>query len=140
MSLPLPSPVSNGDSKAYWAAARDRQLVIRKCNACGQMHFLPRHLCPACWSDDLAWVPAKGSGRVHSFTIIRRASAPAFADKVPYVVALIELDEGPRMMANILGADALDVAIDDPVQVTFEDRGEGDLIPQFERVRLGGPA
>jgi uncharacterized OB-fold protein len=140
VSTPLPRPISNGDSQAYWAAARERQLVIRKCKACGQLHFMPRHLCPACWSDDLEWVPARGTGRVHSFTVIRRASAPAFASRVPYVVALIELDEGPRMMANILGDDALEVAIDDPVRVTFEDRGEGDLIPQFERVRQGGAA
>ena len=140
MSTSLPRPISNGDSQAYWAAARERQLVIRKCKACGQLHFMPRHLCPSCWSDDLEWVPASGAGRVHSFTVIRRASAPAFANRVPYVVALIELDEGPRMMANILGEDALEVAIDDPVRLTFEDRGDGDLVPQFERVRQGGAA
>lgn len=140
MSTQLPRPISNADSQAYWAAARERQLVIRKCKACGQLHFMPRHLCPACWSPDLEWVPARGTGRVHSFTVIRRASAPAFAGRVPYVVALIDLDEGPRMMANILGDDALEVAIDDPVRVTFEDRGEGDLIPQFERIRPGASA
>jgi uncharacterized OB-fold protein len=129
----LPLPVANADSKPYWDAARERRLVIRKCNSCGQLHFMPRHLCPACWSDQLEWVDATGAGSVHSFTIIRRASDPAFAPLVPYAVALIDLDEGPRMMANIVGANALEVAIGDRVQVSFEDRGNGAMLPQFIR-------
>jgi uncharacterized protein len=129
----LPSPVANADSLPYWTAARERRLVIRKCKACGELHFMPRHLCPTCWSDQLEWVQAKGTGSVHSFTVVRRASDPAFVSRVPYVVALVELDEGPRMMANILGSDALEVKIGDRVQVTFEDRGEGALLPQFTR-------
>ena len=71
---------------------------------------------------------------MHSFTVIRRAPAPAFASLAPYVVALIDLDEGPRMITNIVGPDALDVRIGDAVKVTFEDRGGGALIPQFTRV------
>ncbi|UVH60558.1 Zn-ribbon domain-containing OB-fold protein [Variovorax paradoxus] len=130
----LPTPVANADSRPYWEAARERRLVIRKCNACGELHFMPRHLCPVCWSDRLEWVDAKGTGSVHSFTVIRRASDPAFAPLVPYAVALIDLDEGPRMMANILGANALAVKIGDRVQVTFEDRGDGAMLPQFNTV------
>jgi uncharacterized OB-fold protein len=76
----------------------------------------------------------QGAGSVHSFTIIRRASDPAFAPLVPYAVALIDLDEGPRMMANIVGANALAVKIGDRVQVTFEDRGDGAMVPQFTPV------
>jgi hypothetical protein len=129
----LPAPVANADSQPYWAAARERRLVIRKCKACGELHFMPRHLCPVCWSDQLEWVDAKGSGSVHSFTIVRRASDPAFAALVPYAVALVDLDEGPRMMANIVGSDALAVKIGDRVQVTFEDRGNGAMLPQFSR-------
>ena len=133
METSQPQPVANADSLPYWNAARERRLVIRKCKACGQLHFMPRYLCPACWSDQLEWVDVRGTGRVHSFSVIRRASDPAFASRVPYVVALIELDEGPRMMANVVGDDALAVAIGDPVKVTFEDRGSGALIPQFQR-------
>ena len=129
----LPQPVVNADSQPYWAAARERRLVIRKCQACSQLHFMPRHLCPHCWSDQLEWVDAKGTGSVHSFTIMRRASDPAFAHLVPYAVALIDLEEGPRMMANIVGPDALEVKIGDRVQVTFEDRGDGAMLPQFQR-------
>ena len=134
MESSLPLPVANADSLPYWNAARESRLLIRKCNACGTLHFMPRHLCPACWSKQLEWVEAKGTGSVHSFTIIRRAPMAAFAPRAPYVLALIDLDEGPRMMANVLGEDALSVRIGDRVKVTFEERGEGAMIPQFQRV------
>jgi uncharacterized OB-fold protein len=133
MESHLPPPVANADSLPYWSAARERRLLIRKCTACGALHFMPRYLCPTCWSDRLEWVESKGTGTVHSYTIIRRAPAAAFVPRVPYVIALIELDEGPRMMANVLGEDALAVRIGDRVKVTFEDRGGGALIPQFVR-------
>jgi uncharacterized OB-fold protein len=134
MEHTLPAPVANADSLPYWNAARERKLVIRQCKDCKQLHFMPRHLCPACWSDQLEWIEAKGTGRVHSYTIMRRAPLAAFAALGPYVVALIELDEGPRMVANVLGDDALAVKIGDRVQVTFEDRGDGALLPQFQRI------
>ena len=134
MESSLPLPVANADSLPYWNAARERRLLIRKCKTCETLHFMPRHLCPACWSDQLEWVEAKGTGSVHSFTIIRRAPMAVFAPRAPYVLALIDLDEGPRMMANVLGEDALSVRIGDRVKVTFEERGEGAMIPQFQRV------
>ena len=133
MNQELPAPIVNPDSQAYWDGARNGRLMIRKCKACGVLHFLPRYLCPSCWSTDLEWIQSSGRGTVHSFTIIRRAPLPAFTDRVPYVVALIELEEGPRMMANILGEDALETAIGDAVEVCFEERGDGAKIPQFSR-------
>ena len=133
MNQELPAPIVNPDSQAYWDGARNGRLMIRKCKACGVLHFLPRYLCPACWSRDLEWIQSSGRGTVHSFTIIRRAPLPAFTDRVPYVVALIELEEGPRMMANILGEDALATGIGDAVEVCFEERGDGAKIPQFSR-------
>ncbi|WP_153135454.1 Zn-ribbon domain-containing OB-fold protein [Paraburkholderia agricolaris] len=136
--LPLPLPVPNADSLPYWTAARERRLVIRKCSACESLHFMPRYLCPVCWSDRLEWVDSGGTGSVHSFTIIRRAPMSAFAARAPYVVALIDLDEGPRMMANVIGEDALSVRIGDRVCVTFEDRGDGARLPQFNRVSAEG--
>jgi uncharacterized OB-fold protein len=140
MQASLPQPVSNGDSAPYWAAARERRLLIRQCSACGEFHFMPRYLCPTCWSDKLEWVESKGMGEVHSFTVIRRAPLASFAALGPYVVALIELDEGPKMIANVLGDDALSTRIGDRVQVTFEDRGEGALVPQFKRISHSHPA
>ncbi|MFW7343190.1 Zn-ribbon domain-containing OB-fold protein [Pollutimonas sp. H1-120] len=140
ISPSLPKPIANADSQPYWDAAREHRLVIRKCNNCNALHFMPRYVCPECWSDRLEWVDSKGEGSVHSFSIMRRVSDPAFAPKVPYVTALIDLDEGPRMMANVLGDDALSVKIGDRVTVTFEDRGDGALLPQFVRAPKGGKA
>ena len=134
MNVPLPKPQPNADSLAYWNGARERRLLIRRCTACGEKHFMPRHSCPYCWSDRLEWVESKGSGRVYSYSIVHRAPTAAFAAIAPYVIALIELDDGPRMFANVVGAKALEVAIGDRVHVTFEDRGEGAMLPQFSRV------
>lgn len=130
----LPAPTSNGDSHSYWQAAADERLMLRKCDDCGEVHFMPRLLCPQCWSDKLSWFEATGRGSVHSFTVIRRASDPAFAHLCPYVVALIELEEGPRMMANILGEDALKTKIGKAVTVAFQQRQNDTKVPQFRLV------
>ncbi|MEJ1938950.1 Zn-ribbon domain-containing OB-fold protein [Bradyrhizobium japonicum] len=136
MEKQLPLPVANADSAVYWKSANEEKLVIRRCNSCGEKHFMPRYLCPVCWSDDLVWIEASGKGTVHSFTVVRRASSPAFAGRTPYVVALIDLAEGPRMMTNIVGNGALEVRVGDGVRLEFEER-DGAKLPQFslEKVR-----
>jgi len=134
MTDSLAPPISNGDSAPYWEAAKTGRLVIRRCNACGQVHFMPRHVCPDCWSTDLTWIDASGNGTVHSFSVVRRASDPAFASRTPYVIAMVTLNEGPRMITNIVGADALGVQIGETVRVCFETRGDDAKVPQFERI------
>jgi len=131
--MPLPQPLANADSLPYWNAARERRLLIRRCKACGERHFMPRHLCPYCWSDQLEWVESKGTGRIHSYSIVHRAPTATFAAATPYVIALVDLDEGVQMFANVVGHDALEVAIDDRVRVTFEERDDGAMLPQFSR-------
>lgn len=129
----LPSPPVNADARPYFDGAAEGRLMLQRCPACGHVRFLPAYLCPACWSDQVEWFAASGRGRVATFSVVHRAPTPDFADLVPYVVALIDLEEGPRMMSNILGDDALDVAIDDPVAVCFEEREGGVMMPQFRR-------
>lgn len=134
MSGNLPAPVVNADSAPYWQGARDNKLLLQRCSDCGTLRFFPRYLCTECGSDNTGWVEATGRGTVHSFTVVHRAAFPEFQERTPYVVALIDLEEGPRMMSNIVGADALDVAIGDAVTVEFEDRGDdGAKVPQFRR-------
>ena len=130
-----PAPITNADSKVYWEAAANNELLVKRCTACGVHHFPPRHLCPKCWSDQMEWTPSEGKGVVYSFTVMHRAPMPVFAQRTPYVVALIDLGEGPRMMANIVGDDALETTIGDRVSVCFEARGEHSKLPQFRRTR-----
>jgi uncharacterized OB-fold protein len=134
MSGNLPAPVVNADSAPYWQGARDNKLLLQRCSDCGTLRFFPRYLCTECGSDDTGWVEATGRGTVHSFTVVHRAAFPEFQERTPYVVALIDLEEGPRMMSNIVGADSLEVEIGDAVTVEFEDRGDdGAKVPQFRR-------
>ena len=134
MSGDLPAPVINADSAPYWAGAREGRLLLQRCGDCGTLRFFPRLLCTECGSDRVEWTQVSGRGTVHSFTVVHRAAFPEFQAIVPYVVALIDLEEGPRMMTNIVGDDALDVEIGDAVTVVFKDRGtDGAKVPQFKR-------
>ena len=127
----LAAPFSNADTKPYWQAAAEGKLVLQQCSGCGLKRFFPRHLCPTCWSDQARWVEASGRGRVHAVTIVRRAPSPEFRDRVPYVVALVDLEEGPRLLTNIVGPNAGSAHIGQAVEVTFEPRGDG-AVPQFK--------
>ena len=125
--------LANGDSAEYFAAAAQGRLVFQKCNDCGAVQFPPRHHCATCWEANLTWTDASGRGKVESFTIVRRAPLPAYRGKVPYVVAAITTEEGPRMIATLTGETALDVAIGDAVTVAFEPGIDGDMLPVFSR-------
>jgi uncharacterized OB-fold protein len=134
MTGDLPAPVVNADSRPYWEGARQGKLLLQRCGDCGTLRFFPRYLCTACGSDRTEWAEASGRGTVHSFTIVHRAAFPEFQARTPYVVALVDLEEGPRMMTNIVGDDALAVSIGDAVVVEFEARGtDGAKVPQFRR-------
>jgi len=124
-------PVPTPESEAFWQACSEGRLLIQRCNACGHLQFYPRLLCTACASAEVAWHEASGSGRVKSFTIIRRAVSEAYAGDVPYVVALIELAEGPTMMSNVVGCEAEDVYIGMSVSVRFERRTQEISVPVF---------
>lgn len=125
--LPSPSPVT----APYWDAAREGRLLLRRCDACGAVSHPPRPLCVACWSDALSWIAASGRGTIVSATIVHQPPSPAYAADVPYVLAIVDLDEGPRMMANVVGCDPRAVRIGARVRVTFEARGDF-AIPQLE--------
>ena len=132
--VPRPSP----ESLPYWQAAREHRLVIQHCDACGQYWFPPSQSCPHCLASNFSWSPVSGRGKVFSFVTYHRVYHPAFAKEVPYVVALVELDEGPRLLTNIVGVPPEQVVCDMPVQVMFEDYDEGASVPKFMPVKGGG--
>lgn len=125
-----PVPTITGETRPFWEGCAAGELRLQTCRACGRPQFYPRLVCAACGGTALAWLPSAGRGTVHAVTVVHRAPSPAFRPDVPYVVALVDLDEGVRMMANVVGAPPDRVAIGDRVRVVFERRGDVTL-PQF---------
>jgi len=128
-ALPVPKPTN--DSREFWSNAAEERLLLRACRSCGKAMFYPRPLCPACGSDALEWREASGRGVVHACTIVYRAPDQAFRARAPYVLALIDLEEGPRVMANVTDCRPDAVHIGMAVTVWFEPRGADIAIPQF---------
>lgn len=128
-----PLPRISAEARPYWDACREGELRYQACRGCGRAQFYPRALCAGCGGTDLEWRRSAGQGAVHAVTVVYRAPSEPFRADVPYAVALVDLDEGFRMMANVVGGDPERVAIGDRVRVLFETRGEVAL-PQFTQV------
>lgn len=124
--LPVPDPIS----EPYWTAATRGELVIQYCEACDRFEFYPRPMCRSC-AGELTWRQASGLGTIYSFTIVRQSKTPPFDQIVPYVVALVDLDEGPRMMTNVVDCPADSVTIGQRVEVVFADEVDGIALPFF---------
>jgi uncharacterized protein len=114
---PLPKPTAS--SRPYWDAAKRHELMLQRCGSCNAFIYYPRDRCPQCLSDQLTWQPVSGRGKVYSYTVVRRASTRSFSDK-PYVLAIVELDEGVRMTTNV-EAPPEAVKVGMPVSVWFDD-------------------
>ncbi|SRR6266487_227718 len=132
---PLPKP--DKDSQTYWDAARRHELVLQRCGECNRFRFYPRLICPYCLSYQFEWRRASGRGAIYSFTVIHRPPSPAFRDRVPYVLALIDLEEGVRMMSNVVDCDPRAVGIGMAVEVTFDDITEEITLPKFRLLQVG---
>ena len=126
-----PLPRLDEESRGFWEAARRHQLVVQRCRSCGAFRYHPRAVCPACLSDDTEWVRASGRGEIYTFTVTRQNQAPAFAARVPYVLAYVLLDEGVQVLTNIVDCDPEAVRIGMSVEVTFEDLNDEISLPVF---------
>lgn len=116
---PRPAPVPDHDSAPYWQALHDGKLLVQRCQDCHEAQLYPRDRCLAC-RGPVAWEEASGRGTVYSFTVIRQNYVRPFRDLIPYVVGLIELEEGPRIMSNVIDCDPDDVQVGMAVRATFE--------------------
>ena len=125
--VPRPGP----ESVPYWQGAKQHKLLIPHCKSCDHYWFPPSQRCPNCLSPDFAWVESSGRGKVYSFVVFHRVFHPAFETEVPYVVALIELEEGPRLLSNIIGIPPEDVRCEMKVKVTFDDVTPDATVPKF---------
>jgi len=129
-----PIPVPQQESDEYWEKAKQGELWLRKCNSCGNAYFYPRDISPCCFSKDTSWIKASGKGSLYTYAIAHRPPHPGFAQDAPYVVALVELEEGPRFPTNIVMDDPTPekLQIGMPLEVTFEVITEAITLPKFK--------
>jgi uncharacterized OB-fold protein len=129
-------------TRPYWEAAREGRLVVQECGECGTLQHPPMPACPncrcACHGGVLRWREMSGEGTVYSCTVVRHATHAAFADQIPYVVALVELAEGPRLVTGITGCPPQDVRVGMPVRVVFRQVTNEVTLPYFEPARHSG--
>ena len=128
--LPVPAPLITAETARFWAATAEGRLELPRCDRCSNVVWYPRAICPWCHSTELTWEVLSGRGSVYSYTVTRKGSG-RWRDVAPYVLAYVELDEGPRLLTNIIGCDPSEVRIDLPVEVIFADTGEGSALPRF---------
>ena len=137
MNIEKPVPAMTNDSRAFWFNCSRNRLVLQRCSACATTQYYPRNICTNCGSADIEWVDSAGMGTVYSYTVVHRAPSAAFSPYAPYVLAIIQLSEGPRMMSNIIDCDPGDVRIGSEVDVDFENRAEDVAVPVFKLAKRG---
>ncbi len=118
---PLPRPIDPEFTKPFWDAAKRHELVIPRCKRCDHFFFYPRSECLRCFSTDIEWAKVSGQGRLHSFTVVRQPADPSFMADVPYVYALVQLNEGPRMVSNVVECAIEDLKVDMPLTAVFDE-------------------
>ena len=126
-----PRPAPDADNAPFWAACREHRLLIQRCDGCGAWRFPPRPRCPICRADQASWQQASGRGAVFSFTVCHPPVLPAFADRTPYNVIVVRLEEGPLLVSNLVDAEA---TVGMPVEVCFVDVDNELTLPQFRPV------
>jgi uncharacterized OB-fold protein len=129
MRFDLPTP--DVETQPFWDGCKDGKFLMRHCNACGRDHYYPRPFCPTCWSEDVSWKEASGRGTVYTYSVVHVNDLPPFPERVPYVAAIVELDEGPRVMTNIEGLPFEDLRCGLPVVVDFKAISDDVTIPVF---------
>lgn len=131
MTYQKPLPQISPDTKAFWEGCREHKIRIQKCGDCGHLRWPPAFLCPHCLSLNTKWITASGRGRVYSYVVYHVAFDPAFKEDIPYVVALVALEEGPHLLTNIVGCDPRAVSCEMEVDVAWEDVTETVSLPKF---------
>jgi len=126
-----PRPRVSPDNEPFWRGCREHRLMLPFCTECGKPHLPPGPVCPHCFADTLEWRQASGRGTVSTWVVVHKAWFPAFADEVPYNVIQVELEEGPRLTAKMIGHDEKSLKVGQQVNVDFEDVDEELTLPCF---------
>ena len=129
--LPNPAPVVNAEAKVFWDATAEGRLLLQRCGRCSAVGWYPRALCPECSASELDWFEASGRGTIYSFTVIRRGAIGTYREAAPYVLAFVELEEGPRVLTNLVDFDLEAIRIGDEVRAVYHPTGEGSALVRF---------
>jgi uncharacterized OB-fold protein len=132
-TIAKPIPRVTPELAPFFAAAKRHQLVVQRCASCGLLRFPPRELCSRCWSRDADWTPVSGRGEVFSFYWMHQVYHPGFAADVPYAVVVVQLEEGPHLVSNVVGCTHEQLRIGMPVVATFDEVSDTVALPKFRR-------
>ncbi len=129
-----PLPRITAENRPFWEAARRHELRLQRCGACGRFWYPPGPVCPECLSERFEWTRVGGRGTVSSWVVFHKAYFPAFADEIPYAVVQVELEEGPRLISNLVDVPPGQIRIGMPVEVVFDDVTPEISLPRFRRM------
>jgi uncharacterized OB-fold protein len=127
--MPTPAPRVTPETERFWEATKDGDLLVRRCEDCGDAHHYPRGRCPFCFSENLEWTEASGDGTVYTYTVTHQNGEP-YDEATPYVLAYVELEEGPRVMTNVIGVEPDEVYVGQEVKVVFDETEDGYALPR----------
>lgn len=122
--MAINTPHADDFTEHYWQGCREGILRYRRCNACGRAHHYPRRFCPFCWSGEVEWRDATGTGTVYTYSVVHSNDLPPFRDRLPYVVAIVELDEGVRLDTNLVDIAPGELRVGLAVRAVFVDEGD----------------
>lgn len=130
-----PMPAVSSLNRPYWEGLKQHRFVMPNCNDCGKTWYPPTPFCPECWSRSFSWHQLSGRGRVNSWVVFYQAYFSSFKDDIPYNVAEIELEEGPRLLTNLVEVDHADIRIGMPVEISFDDVTDEITLAKFKPLK-----
>lgn len=133
-TLPAPPPPVTPETAPFWSAAARGEFTLPRCTRCERFVWYPREFCPHCGAAEVSWQPVSGRGVIYSRTVVRRAPHPDYAEATPYCVAVVELDEGVRLLTNVVSSDLDALAIGQPVEAIFDPVDDQRALVRFRPV------
>jgi uncharacterized OB-fold protein len=124
-------PSIDEESRPFWDAAREERLLIARCGECHKPHHYPRPFCPFCWSENVRWEDASGRATLYTYSTVFVNDLPPFKERLPYIAAVVDLEEGPRMMTNVVDCDPADLRIGQELEVSFRKLTDEVTVPVF---------
>ncbi len=124
-------PAADDETQPFWDAARAGQLLIKRCADCGRAHFYPRPFCPFCWSPAVSWEAASGEAALYTWSVVHHNDLPPFSERIPYVAAVVDLVEGPRMMTNVVDCDPDRLEVGMRLHVAYRELADDVTVPVF---------